>query len=199
MRTIIPAAGYGTRMNLKPGQSKEMLPDPSNGGLPMIQRTLDFAIDPLVIIRSDKLDLINYCKDKVECLLLKPSNDEWPVTVLRSRPHWERLNVLVLPDTNLTSVDYHTVRLKAEKLMFAVHSVEDVSQWGHVTIDKTEEKPLLGGNGWAWGCIGFSDMIGEALFSSYANKTPFYFKPGSVDYAHLSSGFKDRTRNGVLE
>ncbi len=202
-RTIIPCAGYGTRMNMAPEKSKEMLPDPTNGNKPLIDRFIDEAYgfpNPLLIIRKGKADLIKYCEDKdIEHIIIEPTK-EWPESVLKSKVFWKMNNILILPDSNLSNGGYYQIQKKMEtfSLVFGVHEVEDISKWGEVAIDYTREKPNLERGGWAWGSIGFHKDIGVDLFTAYLEQTPYYYLPDSVGYVILHN-FKDRTRNGKVE
>ena len=66
VRVIIPAAGFGTRVSCAVDESKEMLPDPVNGR-PLIAYSLDICFDlginPIVITRPEKRDLISYISE----------------------------------------------------------------------------------------------------------------------------------------
>lgn len=205
MRTIIPCAGFGTRMNLPPNQSKELLIDPKTNE-PLIKWTLDLSIDPLIILRKEKEDLIQYCKDnQIEYIITEPTK-EWPETILRSEDRWDNTNVLLLPDTRFGSHYLNVMKVRqalqfgCKKLVFGVHKVDDLSKWGEVSLGKTREKPqhLWKVSGYAWGVLGFSKDIGNSLFNAYLDKTPFNYEINDVEYVDLS-WFTDLTRNGKIE
>ena len=103
MKAIIPCAGYGTRMNLEPTESKEMLIDPITNE-PIIKYHLDlcdtYGLDPVIITRPEKTDLIDYCTSAgAEIVLFANPPDEWPDSILASYYAWDATNILLLPDT----------------------------------------------------------------------------------------------------
>lgn len=196
MRCIIPAAGYGTRVNMKPDESKEMLPDPENPGQPMIQYCLDicktFQMDPIVVTREHKKDLIAYLDaEQVEFQTIKPS-PEWNSTVLATQVHWYENNMLILPDTRFGSFkcieDIQRGLEVGNNAVMALHEVSDPSKWGIVHNYFVMEKPLMTGNRMAWGLIGFKKSYGQELFSEIQ-----YLELQNVGFTYLNY-FKDLTR-----
>ncbi len=206
---IIPAAGFGTRMNLQPDQSKEMLPDPGNDNKPLIQWSLDLTKDysQIVMTRTGKQDLITYLNTAIT--FVEPGS-EWPVTVLESQEHWQDKNLLILPDTRFQPtniIQQMEEQLDTHDLVFACHEVPDVRLWGKVLLDPFSKKPLQTQEkadiefkleGLAWGLIGFKKHVGEALFQSYANKKIFNLSKIKTCVINLSN-FKDITRTGQIE
>lgn len=210
MLAIIPASGLGTRMNLKPYQAKEMLSDPSNGDKPLIQWSLDLVQNPLVVSREDKEPLNQYCENnKIELLTVKETK-EWPDTVLETISFWDDKNVLILPDTRFQPTDILEQiekQLETNDLVFAIHEVDDVRNWGKVLLDPFSKKPIqtqekagiefkLEGN--AWGLIGFKKHVGEALFQAYSDRKIFNLTKLKVSVIYLTS-FKDICRTGQIE
>lgn len=196
MKAIIPCAGYGTRMNMKPTESKELT---LYKGLPLIEYSLHACkregIHPHVITRAEKTDLIAYCKKQnVACQVIAPQK-EWPETVLASKKYWDNDNILILPDTifePLSVVSDIVFALKmGSRYAIGVHRVSDVSKWGRVTNSEIAEKPQDESPGMAWGMIGFKREHGDYLFSEIA-------ATGKVNLINTSyvriKKFKDVTR-----
>lgn len=205
MRCIIPAAGYGTRVGMKPNQSKEMLPDPGYKRQPIIQYSLDlckaFNMDPIVITREDKKDLRQYLYDNQIEEQLIDVKGEWDQTVLASQIHWYENNMLILPDTRFSSFkcieDIQRGLKLGNNAVMALHEVTDPSKWGIIdTTYSLWEKPkgiICGfGKQWAWGLIGFKDMYGQELFSNVQYSS---LKLKNVGFTYLDK-FEDITRNG---
>lgn len=205
MRLILPCAGLGTRMSMKLNRSKELLINPATGK-PLIQYWIDLAhtrrLDPLVITRKEKKDLIKYCKDnKIECQIIKP-HGEWPNTVLASNEHWSENNILALPDTvmedSITALYEIKNQLKlGSQAVLALHFVDDVSKWGSVSNYEITEKSKLETDGWAWGLIGFKREYGNFLFKAL-NKKNVPYKLKDTSFVYIDS-FKDLTRTGKIE
>jgi len=184
MKVIIPACGYGIRMGMQPNESKEMLieemPHPAmkNYNQPIIQYSLDiceqYNLDPIVITRPHKEDLIEYLhKHRIEVMIHQPKDgEEWALTVLASQRHWEENNLLLLPDTRFHStgivLDIEEGLKLGNNAVFALHNVDDPHNWGIIKDYNLIEKPktLSVGRYWAWGLIAFKDYYGEELFSS---------------------------------
>lgn len=206
MKYIVPCAGYGTRMNMRPNESKEMLIDPSTG-YRLIDNVLRLAnvtgASVHVITRKEKTDLIEYLdtKNNVTVQIIEPEG-EWASTVLASREHWDEYNVLILPDTKwdplLTTLEQIEESLKLGcQSVYALHKVEDVSKWGAIRDYSVTEKPTIGGEGYAWGLIGFdASFSSHALFKTMASKNqPFVLEHTS--FLFLDS-FQDLTRTGKI-
>lgn len=199
IRTLIPASGFGTRIGMSPNQSKELLLDPKDNR-PLIEWCLDVAINPLIIVRKEKQDLIDYCsKNNIEYIIVD-NTKEWPDTVLRSECFWDDRNILMLPDVRYNNKEdvIKQITDSYKSLTFGVHEVDDVSKWGHVCLGHTQEKPNVNTSGYAWGVISFDREIGQELFTSYLNKTVYKYDINDVKYVKLEN-FKDITRNKTLE
>lgn len=200
MRCIIPAAGFGTRMGMKPDQSKEMLPDPNNKHKPIIAWALElckvFNMEPIVLTREDKKDLRQYLFNKgVEFIDVKPEG-EWYDTVLESKQYWKDNNLLLLPDTRfdrLTCIKEIQIGLElGNKAVIALHGVIDPSKWGIIKDYMLFEKPKhLKGKQWAWGLMGFTKFEGECIFTAMNYNTPFYLE--NTGFTYLNK-FEDITR-----
>lgn len=206
MKYIVPCAGYGTRMNMKPNESKEMLIDPTTG-YRLIDTVLRCAkvtgAQVHVITRPEKVDLIEYLStmENVTIQIIKPEG-EWASTVLASREHWDEHNILVLPDTKwdplLTTLEQMETSLKLGcQQVYALHKVRDTSKWGAIGYYEVTEKPTIGGEGYAWGLIGFNNSFdSHALFTTMCEKNqPFVLE--NTSFLFLDS-FKDLTRTGKL-
>ncbi len=201
-RMIIPCAGLGTRMNMPLDQSKELL---LYMGRHLIDLSLSIAkrlqVNPLVITRKEKKDLIQYCLDNDIEIQIIEVEGEWADTVLKSKPYWEENNLLMLPDTIFNNPYYvmQHLRLRTEigiEANFAVHKVEDSSKWGVIKNDVLYEKPDFTDPGLAWGAIGFKGSYGEELFSHcQKGKSLKLNKYSTIDIEN----FRDLTRTGKIE
>ncbi len=220
MLIVIPAAGFGTRMNLSPTSSKEMLPDPYNDNKPVIQWILDLVKDysKIVITREEKEDLIDYLytdpEDDIYVSLIPDTTKEVANTILYSKPHWQEKNILLLPDTRFAPTDIVSKideELETHDFVFAVHEVEDIKNWGWVdivgnTVMAIQEKPNFyhwktGYNPkkFAWGIIGFRNIDDtEKFFQAYLDRTYFNLTSYKCCVINLTS-FKDITRTGKIE
>lgn len=217
---ILPCAGLGTRMNMKPNESKEMLPDPKTDK-PLIDYSLDlckkYDLQPLIITRKEKTDLIEYIdkrnnSENISLLTLSEINGEWPETILRSEPFWNENNILMLPDTRFepdtiiesikNKLNEHTLFVKP-RYVFGMHIVDVEIPWGlveniqYMASTSVTEKPIKRFR--AWGVIGFKKNHGELLFQSQKQKNQQFCEhtPYVVEYTFDS--FKDITRSGKLE
>lgn len=218
---IIPAAGFGTRMGMKPNQSKELLPDPVNNE-PIIEWHLEKLgkRDVHIITRAEKQDLIDYIFEKglsTSIQIIEPKG-EWASTVLESQKVWNEDNILVLPDTRWTLNEgtlpediYPMIEkeLETHDLVFAVHKVDDCRLWGKIQLDPFTKKPLATVEkediafkleGLAWGLIGFKSKVGAELFQAYTEKGKWFRFPKNwkVKIIELES-FKDITRTGKIK
>lgn len=203
MRAIIPSAGLGTRMGMRPDQSKEMLLD--NTGRPIIHYSLalcaKYNLTPLVILRKEKTDLIDYCKEQnIETFIIEPKR-EWPETILASEAHWEQYNIMILPDTRFS--DDKVIQYMKNDLengcqsSIALHRVEDSSKWCVINRHEIIEKPNYNEKAWAMGLLAFNDFEGEDLFGALSKRNNYYELFRS-NYQYLDS-FKDITRTGIVE
>lgn len=212
VKCIIPAAGYGTRMNTKLNESKEMLPDIKNNNKPLIAYTLDlckkYNMEPIVITRELKKDLILYLKNKTELILLDESKREWSESVLNSIKSWGDDNILLLPDTRFEPVEaleQAVMSLKqGSEFVFGSHKVDDLSKFGMIEYQKDTkellvcEKPNIATPGNAWGFIGFKNNAKSInLFNVYSERNKFLYLK-NFDIIYLDS-FKDVTRTGKIE
>jgi UTP-glucose-1-phosphate uridylyltransferase len=198
-KAIIPCAGFGTRMFMKPNESKEMLYIDGTGN-PIIQYSLDlcykYDLEPLIITRKEKTDLIEYCnKPWIQTLIIEP-NGEWPNTILASKHLWNENNIMILPDTrfNPTSVikDMEMSLKLGNRSVIALHEVSDSSKWCIVDDYKLIEKPDFNTKAMAMGLIGFKDVEGISLFDTISQRnTRFLLEDAGFVYLN---DFKDITR-----
>lgn len=204
MRAIIPCAGFGTRMNMRPDQSKEMLPDPANASK---ERIIDYSLklcrffhlDPLVIVRKEKQDLIKYMKELgIEMLTIEPCG-EWYDTVMESQFHWHEDNLLILPDTRFIPYRRPVLEIKTglelgSNAVFALHKTEEPGKWGIINDYRIFDKPKhLAGEQWAWGLVGFKSTYGEKIFNTLDNLDKDKVRLSNVGFTYLES-FEDITR-----
>jgi dTDP-glucose pyrophosphorylase len=203
MRAIIPCAGYGTRMNMAPDKSKEMLEDPKTGESLItysLKLCLKHDIEPLVITRAEKTDLIAYCNTwGIKTQIIVPEG-EWMDTVLMSQPHWDKHNVLILPDTKFEPTN--VLRDIKRDLSFganssiALHSVDDADKWCILRQYNLIEKPKnYPGKQWAFGLIGFTDFSGYGIFKQLKDEKIAMLDRSSF---HYLEDFKDLTRAGKI-
>lgn len=204
MRAIIPCAGLGTRMKMKHNESKEMLHDPTFAGL-VIDYSLDlcqeFNLNPLVVTRKEKTDLIQYCAIKnIETMIIEPEG-EWTNTVYISNDYWEKHNILILPDTRFQSpsvIEYMKRDLEnGAKCSVALHKVTDPERWCIVNDYILYEKPDFDLTyAYAMGLIAFDNIEGQYIFPALEkDKTAV---PKNMSFQYLDS-FKDITRSGIIE
>lgn len=174
-RLIIPCAGFGTRVNMSPDQSKELL---EYNGKPLIEFSLNIAkqynLNPLIVTRKEKKDLIQYCQNNnLDYMVLNNPTREWAHTVLKTVDEWDLYNYLILPDTQWYNTDIITNMHRDMQLganaSFGVFSVPDPHNWGIINNYRIQDKPsrgLFDAGAAAWGLIGFRKGYGEELFSS---------------------------------
>lgn len=201
MNAIIPCCGFGTRMGMTYNSSKEMLPDPENNSAPIIEYSLNiceqFNIAPIVIVRKEKIDLIDYLNQhQIEYMIYEPkSNEEWNHTVLASQSLWLEDSLLILPDTRFSRFkcieDIQRGLKLGNNAVMALHEVTDPSKWGIIRGNTLFEKPKQFPEGlteWAWGLIGFKDTYGQELFSNVQS-----LELRNVGFTFLNK-FEDLTR-----
>lgn len=203
VRAIIPCAGLGTRMNMKPNESKEMLHDPVING-PVIQYSLDlckkYDLDPLIVTRKEKTDLIKYCKkNKIQVLIIEPKG-EWYNTVFQSKSQWNYHNILLLPDTRFNPehiINEIKLALQLEaKSVIGLHLVDDSTKWCILDDYALIEKPMKKSKAMAMGIIGFNDNEGMRIFGSMTKNRKIHLSQSSFSYL---TDFIDITRTGKIE
>ena len=209
-KCIIPCAGLGTRMNMKPGEAKELLLDPVYK-TPLIDYSLkickDYSITPVIISRPEKKEFNRYVAGKCELLVIEPRG-EWMDTILQSRDMWhDEKNILILPDTRFSpkkEVLNLLNDLDKYDLSFGLHNVkEDYKKWGMVRQTATHsfevcEKPTEDKfTSEAWGLVSFKPQAGEKLFTGFSQKG-VWFKVENACCTRLTS-FGDITRSGRID
>lgn len=204
IRAIIPCCGFGTRMAMHPNQSKELLLDPVTNQ-PIIQWWIDvckeYNIGPLVLVREEKQDLIDYCKsNNIDYVVMTPGK-EWAATVRASYNHWSDKNILLLPDTRykpkeaiqkvLDGLDEHV-------MSFGVFDVDDSSKW--CVIDKMGiwEKAQRATPFKAIGLFAFWRESGKVFFDDIANNGHHRSLTSYTTTVDMDS-FVDLTRTGNIE
>lgn len=198
MRAIIPAAGFGKRMNMNPNESKEMLPDGLGHIIDYSLNLCDeYGLTPLIITRKEKVDLYDYIFNETqhELMTIVPYG-EWPDTILTSQDKWHDHNILILPDTRFRPTN--VIQLIKNDLengamaSIALHSVDNASKWCIVQDYDIIEKPQSKANGWAMGLIGFHKNEGYRLFKSLTTRgRPYRLIDTSFQYL---DSFQDITR-----
>ena len=204
IKCIIPCCGFGTRMNMPPNQSKELLLDSNNKYLieyPM-EICKKFNLEPIFIVRPEKQDLIKYLQNNNYEPFITSPGKEWAQTVLKSQELWdEKQNILLLPDTRFEPISViNDIKKSLEfgsEAIFAVHEVDNISKWGFVSKAVYAEKPNLVQPGPAWGIIGFTKKAGTAIFTNMQQK--FYNAHEFCTNFVFLDNFKDVTRTGKIE
>jgi dTDP-glucose pyrophosphorylase len=201
MRAIIPCAGFGTRMGMKPNESKELLIDPVTKR-PMIEWCLDLceehSLEPIIILRKEKQDLIDYCLDKnIDFMEIIPEG-EWMNSVLKSEGNWRDVNLLILPDTRFHDTNIigkmHSDLINGANASIALHKVFDPEKWCCLeTYTLYEKDKSLEGTHWAFGLIAFTQSYGQRLFKDLSKPTYHHLQNASFQYLE---SFEDITRNG---
>lgn len=208
-------------MNMNPNESKEMILD---NGVPIIQWTLDvckkYKLNPVIITRKEKTDLIEYCKDKATIVIHEPKG-EWMDTILSSIDHWDTWNFVMLPDTrfkNTSVINDMKIYLKSgADLVFAIHKVSDPEKWGIITDKFSIEKPedrFFPEDTMAWGLFAFwkygnfnwdedveyfKDNSAKAfLLAAREKDTLHYFQDDEKIKTVRLEKFVDITRNGMI-
>jgi len=166
----------------------------------------------IVITREDKIELIDYLKNKkdISTLIIKASK-EWPETLLKVADSFGQQNLLYLPDTRFQPIAIVVKMLEELEhfpLVLAAFSPPDLDKFGCFLINNQNhrlfEKPAAdyiqkhAHQLMAWGLLAFRGEIGlelfEKLLSSTLNKREeicsFTFK------YHLLDEFKDLSRDG---
>lgn len=201
MKCIIPCAGYGTRVNMKPNQSKELLIDTLTDK-PMINFSLSicdyYGMEPLVITRHEKKDLVDYLeREEIEFMYNDPNRQgEWMDSVLQTRPKWDKYNILMFPDTRFRPTEIID-EMKRDLTLgancsIALHKVKDPEKWCVLGGNCLYEKPsLIPPSNWAFGIIAFTDTYGEFLFKELSNLK--FCELDNASFKYLDS-FIDLTR-----
>lgn len=171
---------------------------------PLIHWTLNQCkrndLEPLVLVRKEKKDLIDYLdKNNVKYIVMKPGQ-EWAQTVYNSKAHWNDKNILLLPDVRFKSLkaleDIKNLLDFGSEVIFAVHKVNNLSKWGFVNINQYSEKPNSNESGTAWGIIGFTKYAGETIFRNMQRKGEYFWHKDETNFVFLEE-FKDITRNEI--
>lgn len=199
---IIPSCGYGTRMNMMPNQSKELLINPDTSK-PLIQWHIDlckkYDIEPIFIVRPEKKDLISYLeKQQYKPILYSPNEgEEWMYTIYNNREYFSEKNILLLPDTTFSPQDV-IVELKEHlewlEFVLLLHEIPQNEQylWGIYENEVVLEKPKACYSNLAWGVIGFDINCVDAFKELGETKKINLQK--RVKYDILLNNFKDVTR-----
>lgn len=204
MKAIIPCCGYGTRMNMKENESKELLPDPNNDNKPIIewclQQCYDNGITPCVVTRKEKADLINYCIDNSVEFIVIPPGEEWADTIVKAESIYKHRNVMILPDTRWSNLkalkDVKDHLFLGSEIVIGYHKPSnlDTKKWCMIHDGKLIEKPINLGEGYkyAMGIVGF--VRGSYVFKELAEGS---CKLNNTSFVDLGS-FKDITRTGKV-
>jgi len=180
-KALIPCAGFGTRMRMKPHEAKELLPD--DFGKPTIEWSLNickkYDIEPIVVTRKEKEEFNNYLENN----RIKYVFDEGKSvgeSLLKTKNYWSDYNIVLLPDTRFKFADNFFIDLfKCMKLgnecVFALFPVNDYHNWGILSNNTFYEKPkksFQNEYALAWGVFGFRYSYGETLLTNYNLTSP---------------------------
>lgn len=176
-RAIIPCAGFGTRVNMKPHESKEMLLD--DQGKKIIDWSIDLCkkenLEPLIISREQKEELNSYIKS-IGIEIFFDEGKSIGSSIMASQDRWWDSNILILPDTRFT---YDGSFLKnffyplelGNNACFGIFEVKDKNykDWGVVSNNTLYEKPMCDFKdlAMAWGTISFKKEYGSTIFDGY--------------------------------
>lgn len=202
VKLIIPCAGYGTRVNMKPHEAKEMLKYKNEKG-----RIIDYSLDlgkklnlPILCIsRQEKKEFNEYLENKKVEVIYDAAQKEWIDTIYESRHNWSDINILVLPDTRWSS-KYKTIKdivwyfenMNAS-MVYAVHKVKDTKNWGIISNSYLQEKPSHDpGSNVAFGLLAWKREEGEKFFQFLRDWKVAQF-PENTKSVKLN-WFKDITR-----
>lgn len=201
MKVIIPCAGYGTRLDTKPNESKEMLWDNQRQ-----ERIIDYSLrlcrdlelEPLVLTRTGKDDLNNYLRSNKVPMYYSDYGTEWYDTILQAHEVWEDNNMVLLPDTrwdnalqSLKHIKYCFEKLNSVMALGTLE-VEDARKWCVLHGDFLFEKPSSTMCSLGVGVFAFHKEIGKRMFEAFKNKESFEI-PKSTQFVELEN-FKDITR-----
>lgn len=206
MLAIIPCCGFGTRMNMRPDQSKELLINPTTNK-PLIQYWLDICkdndLEPLLLIRPEKTDLIEFCKQNSLRYVVMPPGKEWADTIYRSHEHWSDKNIVFLPDTNITPVEAVgelVTSLKVSPMVMGVFPVDDSTKWCVLSTSRNgdvflAEKQKVKDSFVAVGVWAFEKEYGIKMFKDLSDSN-YHFNVKTLTVPLES--FVDLTRTGKL-
>lgn len=204
IKAIIPAAGFGTRVGMKPGESKEMLIWDKEAPNRVIDYSLNLCkeagLEPLVISRAEKEDLNTYLRGKgIEPVIIEPKG-EWMDSILAVEEYWGWRNILMLPDTrynnSLEIIKQMMFQILTNQgcLSLGLHYVDNGSKWCIWSEDRLIEKPKAGGDpGWAFGVVGFNKQYGKMILEELSETKMSIIAPETPQFL-LIENFIDITR-----
>jgi hypothetical protein len=192
-----------------------MLPRPAwsaRAGEPLIAWSLHLAkmagARVHVITRPEKNNLIEYIStyaDDSVAVQMVGETKEWPDTLLLSEPHWQKNNIVLLPDVEFspdTIVNDLFCKLESNDsdLVFATIEKNGYRTWGVVDKESLShcEKPLVAtDSACAWGVFGFQKDYGKAILQQMLESTfdhHWWKLPGRSSFLSLEQ-FEDLTRD----
>lgn len=213
---ILPAAGYGTRVNADPSSGKELMRDPMTEK-PLIEWSITVAaaadMEPLIISRIDKTNFNEYLDKRWPAhMLVKPEVlKEWPTTVLLSKSEWHSANIMLLPDTRFDMPVALLKELERQLLTYDVVfgtmpllDLQECNKYaildGMYSIAEKPEPPVDERHMEIICLIAFRQLAGEALFTGLADKGKWFNMPkGQCVNTVPVTNFKDITRSGTIE
>jgi len=206
---IIPAAGFGTRVGSP--HAKELFIDPITKK-PLIHRALNLAAErnwPVhVITRPEKTELIDYLnKFPSVYTQIVSKTKEWPDSILKSAPFWQKKNILILPDTlwdPQNAIDEIFRSLNTNPIAIGAFEIDKNQShvWGVIKnqtfplefCEKDQSTQLF--DILAWGIIGFTSDIGIEYFTKLQESTfdhQWKFMESKFEMIRLNT-FADLTR-----
>jgi len=206
LTVLIPAAGFGKRNSSPP--VKELL---LNQGRPLIAHSFDHLLQApprsgrreqdsntppilrvVIITRPEKKPFFEKWLSSLKLpfdldfhlIDLNENSTEWPFTLLSSQKYWSEKNLVLLPDTKLSSP--HGLIGLADDLLDRHASawgvvekpLSEISSYGNVVLSpglhdalRIIEKPLKPLSPWVWGCFGFQKSCGVELLENLEKST----------------------------
>ena len=175
LNAIIPCAGFGTRVNMKPYEAKELLLD-EQGNI-----TIDWCLNlcrrhnlkPVIVSRPEKLEFNAYIQ-KQGITLVFDEGRALGESLLASRDYWSEYNVVILPDTRFEYPedlfrDMESSMKMGNECTFGLFNVVDHKNWGIICNNTFYEKPKRVFTEedfvMAWGVFGFTKNYGNTLLS----------------------------------
>jgi hypothetical protein len=146
---LIPAAGYGRRVGSP--EAKELFLRQNVKAEPLIEQPLRLAREcgarAVVVTRSEKKSLVDHLSQRDCELLFVPPTRDWAESLLLSKPHWQDMNLICLPDVEFSPhsiMDKMFDGLLSHDVVFATFQPKDfevTADRAVVTLSSEKIKP----------------------------------------------------------
>lgn len=217
---ILPAAGFGTRVNADRSTGKELMLDPVKR-VPLITYAIELGLSigahVVVATRSDKTGLNEYIENSyapnlvtldvqpAEAFSPDGTGHGWVETVLCTTNLWTEKNILMLPDTRfpmargvLRAIEEDLTRNEYSLGVFNMPQSE-CSKFAVYTNGHMCEKPTsVRQNMLGVGLWGFREDWGSQMFLDLMLRGKWFRMAERPSLVKLE-WFKDITRNGEVE